>query len=297
MIEVSPGMPKMDTTRFAWLHVGNANACGIVFHYTTNNCEKVRQAEFILCNSFYELEPFVFSYMPNLIPIGPLLADQYLEKSLGTFWPENEACVRWLDKQPMKSVIYVAFGSLTLMSREQFQELALGLELTNRPFLWVVRPDMTNGSVDVYPSGYSDRVEGRGMIVDWCPQQKVLAHPAVACFLSHCGWNSTIEGVRNGVPILCWPYFCDQFFNESYVCDVWKIGLRMNPEKYGMVFKGNVKEKVEELLGDEDINGRALKLKESASKSIREGGSSFHNFNKIVNIMKSATPARNDLPT
>ena len=288
MIEVSPGMPQMDTTQFSWNHVGDSETRKIVYKYITNNNQAAKLAEFIICNTFYELESPVFAYMPSLLPVGPLITDQRFEKPVGTFWPEDAGCINWLDKQPANSVIYVAFGSFTILNRHQFQELALGLELTGRPFLWVVRPDLTNGRDDAYPMGFRERVANRGMIVDWSPQQKVLAHPSIACFLSHCGWNSTIEGVRNGVPFLCRPYFTDQFLNQSYICDVWKIGLRMDSDDTGMIFKEQVKEKVEKLLGDESINTRSQRWKEMANESVEEGGSSYNNFNSFISAMKTS---------
>lgn len=287
MVELSPGMPPMDTTQFSWIHVGDSKARKIVFEYINNNTQTTKHAEFIICNSFYELESPVFSYKPAIIPVGPLIADQRFEKPVGSFWPEDADCISWLDKQPANSVIYVAFGSFTILNRHQFQELALGLELTGRPFLWVVRPDLTNGRMDAYPIGFQERTASRGMIVDWSPQQKVLAHPSIACFVSHCGWNSTIEGVRNGVPFLCRPYFTDQFLNQSYICDVWKIGLRMDPDDSGMIFREQIKAKVEELLGDEGIKIRSMRWREMASNSVKEGGSSSKNFNRIISAMKN----------
>jgi hypothetical protein len=143
----------------------------------------------------------------------------------------------WLDAQPARSMVYVAFGSFTLFDRCQFQEFALGLELSNRPFLWVVRPDIGHGAVHDYPVGFLDRVSGRGKVVAWSLQRQVLAHPAVACFTSHCEWNSTMEGVQNGVPFLAWPYFADQFINEAYICDVWKVGLRAEADETGLITK------------------------------------------------------------
>ncbi|KAC9242325.1 hypothetical protein E3N88_46144 [Mikania micrantha] len=118
------------------------------------------------------------------------------------------------------------------------KELALGLETSNKPFLWVVRPGMTKETKLDYPDGYIERVGCRGRIVSWAPQQKVLAHPSVACFMSHCGWNSTLEGVTNGLPFLCWPYFADQFHNETYICDIWKTGLKLNKNEEGIITRG-----------------------------------------------------------
>ncbi|KAJ0785872.1 putative 2,4-dihydroxy-7-methoxy-2H-1,4-benzoxazin-3(4H)-one 2-D-glucosyltransferase [Helianthus annuus] len=90
-------------------------------------------------------------------------------------------CLEWLDQQPACSVVYVAFGSFTIFNQTQFQEVALDLELTNRPFLWVVRPGLTKETCDMYPDGYTDRIGTRGKIVSWAPQQAVLALPSIAC--------------------------------------------------------------------------------------------------------------------
>ena len=189
-------------------------------------------ADLLICNSYYELEPAAFDLAPEIIPVGPLLSNR-LGNSVGHLWEEDSTCLKWLDQQPPRSVMYVAFGSFTSFDQTRFQELALGLELSNMPFLWVMRPNTVECKKEAYPPGFQDRGGTRGKIVHWAPQQKVLAHPSVACLLSHCGWNSAVEGVNSGLPFLCWPYFADQFLNESYICDEWKVGLRLSLMKAG----------------------------------------------------------------
>ena len=115
---------------------------------------------------------------------------------------------------------------------------------------------------------------------------QVLAHRAVACFVSHCGWNSTMEGVRNAVPFLCWPYFTDQFQNESYICNVWRTGLAVAPGPDGVVTKEELSGKVERVLGDDGIRERVSALRDAACRSIAEGGSSRDNFKKFVELLK-----------
>ncbi|XVF58420.1 hypothetical protein PTKIN_Ptkin07bG0065400 [Pterospermum kingtungense] len=176
---------------------------------------------------------------------------------------------------------------LTVFDQTQFHGLALGLELSNRPFIWVVRPDITEGNDDVYPEGFLSRVDTRGGMVGWAPQRVVPSHPSVACFLSHCGWNSTIEGACNGVPILCWPYFADQFLNELYICDFWKVGLKFKIDETGIITRDEIKTKVEQLFGDKNIKGRALEVKEMATKSVNDGGSSNKVFKNFTKWMRS----------
>ncbi|MFS7973934.1 putative limonoid glucosyltransferase [Helianthus anomalus] len=99
-----------------------------------------------------------------------------------------------------------------------------------------------------HPDGYMERVGSRGRIVKWVPQQKVLAHPSVACFMSYCGWNSTLEGITNGVPVLCWSHFCDQFQNASYACDIWMTGLGFEKDEAGIITRVEMISKVERLM-------------------------------------------------
>ncbi|XP_022866242.1 UDP-glycosyltransferase 83A1-like, partial [Olea europaea var. sylvestris] len=135
------------------------------------------------------------------------------------------------------------------------------------------------------PEGFNDRVQNRGLIVSWAPQQKVLSHPSVACFLSHCGWNSTVEGVSNGVPFLCWPYFADQFFNQTYICDHWEVGLELDRDARGIIRKEEIKNKLEQLLIDERYKERALNLQAKTVASATKG-CSHKNFNNFVDWVK-----------
>ncbi|KAF5791973.1 putative 7-deoxyloganetic acid glucosyltransferase [Helianthus annuus] len=220
--------------------------------------------------------------MSWILPIGPLLASNRLAKQTGYFWKEDPTCLTWLDQQPAHSVIYVAFGSFTLMDRNQFHELAIGLELTNRPFLWVVRADMVDEMNNNYLTGYMNRIHERGRIVGWAPQQLVLNHPSVACFVSHCGWNSVLEGVSSGLPFMCWPYFADQFINQGYVSDVWKTGLEFGKDESGIISRYEIKNKVEQLLEDKECKVRAAELKEKVKIAVRRGGHSDINLNSFI---------------
>ncbi|PIA63038.1 hypothetical protein AQUCO_00200814v1 [Aquilegia coerulea] len=283
MVLLSPTMPAMSTAEFSWLCLGQTVALQkAVFNLMFQIPRAVKLADFHICNSFSELEPSGFSLIPNLKPIGPLFASS----RLAHFWPEDSSCLSWLDQQPARSVIYVAFGSITVMDKQQFDELALGLELCGQPFLWVVRPDLVNGVTGTYPDGFEARVAARGRLVGWAPQREVLAHPSVACFFSHCGWNSTMEGVSNGLPFLCWPYFADQILNKSYICDVWKIGLGLDPDENGLISKEEIKSKLTGLLGDEGIKGRTLKLKETGMNNVNIGGASSLNFEDFVQAIQ-----------
>ncbi|KAJ4707328.1 UDP-glycosyltransferase [Melia azedarach] len=262
MIQFAPNMPAMNSADLFWAHAGDLNTQKIVFNFMVGNVKAMEVADFLFCNSTYDLEPAAFTMLAEILPIGPLLASNRLGNSAGYFWPEDSDCLKWLDQQQLNSVIYVAFGSFTILDKIQFQELALALELCNRPFLWVVRPGLTNDKNDAYPEGFQERVGTRGRMISWAPQQKVLSHPSIACFLSHCGWNSTVEGVSNGIPFLCWPYFADQLLNENYICEIWKVGLNFNKNESGIITREEIKNKVVQVLGDQNFKARALELKE-----------------------------------
>ncbi|CAK9326410.1 unnamed protein product [Citrullus colocynthis] len=286
-IKLAATVPTTRTERLVWACVGDKETEKILFQVCLKNNKAVEVADWVICNTVYDLEREIFSLAPRILPIGPLLASNRLENSIGHFWPEDSTCLKWLDQQSPCSVIYVAFGSFTVLEKTQFQELALGLELTGKPFLWVVRPDITEENPEnVFPLGFQERVESRGKIVGWAPQQRVLNHPSIACFVSHCGWNSTLESLSNGVRFLCWPYFADQFLNESYICDIWKVGLELKNDEHGIVTRTEIKEKVEKLLGDEDLKRRIQKLKKTVLESVEEGGRSYNNFNNFINWLK-----------
>ncbi|CAN6297732.1 unnamed protein product [Urochloa humidicola] len=283
--QLAPGMPPLHTSLLSWNNSGAPEGQHIIFDLVTRNSKLNDLAEMTVANSFHEAEAGAFKLFPNILPIGPLFADGEFRKPVGNFLPEDERCVKWLDAQPDGSVVYVAFGSMAIFDPRRFEELAEGLELTGRPFLWVVRPDFTPGLDKEWLAEFSQRVAGRGMIVSWCSQQQVLAHRAVACFVSHCGWNSTMEGIRNGVPFLCWTYFCDQYLNRSYITNVWRTGLAVSPDADGIVTKEELRTKVEEVVGDAEIKERARLFKDAARRCISEGGSSYENFEKLVNLL------------
>ncbi|KAK7394419.1 hypothetical protein VNO78_14947 [Psophocarpus tetragonolobus] len=266
-IQLSPDMPMMDTQNFPWRGFNKT-----FFDHLVQEMKTLELGEWWLCNTTYDLEPGAFSISPKFLPVGPLMES---ENHKSSFWEEDKCCLDWLDKQAPQSVIYVSFGSLAVMNPNQFKELAHGLDLLDKPFIWVVRPNDKKDNVNVYPHDFHG---SKGKIVGWAPQKKILNHPALACFISHCGWNSTLEGICAGVPFLCWPCATDQYLDKSYICDVWKIGLELNKDENGIILRGEIRKKVDQLLADEDIKARSLKLKEITVNSILEGGQSLKNL-------------------
>jgi len=275
-------MIEMDTGTLFWLNLGTINVRQVL-NYLETCARAFNLTELWFCNTTYELEPRVLTFLPKILPIGPLLRNycniNESTRSVGQLWEEDLSCMSWLDQQPHCSVIYVAFGSFTLFHQNQFNELALGLDLTNRPFLWVIRED----NKMAYPNEFQGL---KGKIVNWAPQQKVLSHPAIACFLTHCGWNSTMEGLCNGVPFLCWPYFADQIYNKVYICDELNVGLGLDCDENGVVSRWEIKKKLEQVSSSVNIRTRSLKLEEKIKNNQLDKGRSSENLNKLVKWLK-----------
>lgn len=193
----------------------------------------IDKASWVLVNSFSELErdvvaalPSVTPLPPPLIPVGPLVElEQQQEDAVvrGDMIKAADDCVGWLDAQAPRSVVYASVGSVVVLSAEEVTEMAHGLASTGRPFLWVVRQD----SSALVPEGFLNAVAGRGMVVPWSPQDRVLAHPSTACFLTHCGWNSTLETLAAGVPVVAFPQWGDQCTDAKYLVEEFKMGVRI----------------------------------------------------------------------
>ncbi|XP_022755848.1 UDP-glucose iridoid glucosyltransferase-like [Durio zibethinus] len=199
---------------------------------------------------------------------------------------EDAHCISWLDKQTPKSVIYVSFGSMASLSEQNIVEIAWGLANSEQPFLWVIRPGLIPGSegTELLPKGFQEKVGERGCIVKWTPQKEVLAHVAVGGFWTHCGWNSTLESVSEGVPMLCRPYFGDQVLNMRYICYVWKIGLELENELERGKIEGAIKKLMLDAEGEE-IRNKAMELKEKTEDCLKEEGSSCRSLNELTKLV------------
>eukprot|EP00253_Pinus_taeda_P019685 PITA_19685 len=280
---------------------------GIMFNILLYESNMSSKGEYVLVNTFEELEgrEGVTGLSSNGCPalaIGPLFLPNFLDgrDSTSSLLEEDEGCLRWLDMQQPESIIYISFGSIAVKSQEQLHQLALGLEGTGQHFLWVLRSDIAEGKPAVLPEGFEERTKDRALFVQWAPQLKVLAHAAVGLFITHCGWNSTLESISLGVPVVGLPHFGDQFLHCRFAKDVWKIGLDfegvdVNANK--LVTKEEVEDVVKTMMTTgigQKLREKALKLKERAARAVLPGGSSFLNLNTFVEDMARKAAAQSN---
>uniref|UniRef100_A0ACD5VRE1 Uncharacterized protein n=1 Tax=Avena sativa TaxID=4498 RepID=A0ACD5VRE1_AVESA len=274
--------------------------------------EQLPRATGILSNTFDWLEPRAVQAIkagtprpgesvPKLFCVGPLVGEER-----GSNAAEHE-CLDWLDKQPVGSVVFLCFGSASSVPAEQLSEIAVGLERSGHAFLWAVRapvaPDADStkrfegreeGAVEaLLPEGFVDRTRGRGLVVSsWAPQVEVLRHPATGAFVTHCGWNSTMEAVRSGVPMLCWPMYAEQRMNKVFVVEDMKLGVAMDGYDDVTVKAGEVEAKVRLLMETEqgkEIRERTKLAKQMAAEALEAGGSSTEALVNFLNSLSIST--------
>ncbi|KAL7175962.1 hypothetical protein ACSBR2_029519 [Camellia fascicularis] len=194
--------------------------CDFMIKFTSEIVKTTLKSFALIINTFEKLEHQVLyelsSMFPPIYTIGPLhlLLNQNKDNSLksigSNLWKEMPECLEWLNSKEPNSVLYVNYGSLTVMTQNQLVEFAWGLANSNQTFLWIVRPDLVASDLVVIPPEFVTKTKERSLLTSWCPQEQVLSHPSIGGFLTHCGWNSIIESISSGVPMICWPSFEEQ---------------------------------------------------------------------------------------
>lgn len=267
-----------------------------MLNFDGGEAQNASRASGVIINTFDDLEQEVIDKLrgvfPHLYTIGPLstfvnnMQDTSPSKSIGTnLWKEDTRCLDWLQNQEAESVVYVNFGSITVMTANQLEEFAWGLANSKQRFLWVIRPDLVAGEGITLSEAFKKETEERGMLVSWCPQESVLSHPAVGVFLTHSGWNSTLESICGGVPMLCWPFFAEQPTNCHYVCTKWGIGMEIDGDVKREVVEALVRDMMEGEKGKE-MRAKAREWKAKAEEAAGIGGSSYENMNALVNDLR-----------
>ncbi|XP_038903824.1 UDP-glycosyltransferase 73C6-like isoform X2 [Benincasa hispida] len=271
--------------------------------------EADRQSYGVVLNVFEEMDPeHVTEYIkgreaPEKVwCVGPLSLsnDNELDKVErgDKASVDGHECTKWLDGQNPSSVVYVSLGSLCNLDTSQIIELGLGLEASNRPFIWVIRKaNLTEDLVKwLEEYDFEEKIQGHGIVIrGWAPQVLILSHSAIGCFLTHCGWNSSVEGISAGVPMITWPLFGDQVYNYKLIVEILRVGVSVGEgtdmhweeEDVGRVVvkREKVKEAIEMVMdGDdrEEMRERCKVIGEKAKKAVAEGGSSHRNLSRLI---------------
>lgn len=267
---------------------------------------RFKETKGIVINTFAELEPFAIQSLSvqQIYPVGPVV--NLKEEGHGrNSQSETESIIKWLDDQPVSSVVFLCFGSMGSFDTEQIKEIAVALECSGHRFLWSLRrpppkgkfelPSNYDNVQEVLPEGFIERTNGVGKVIGWAPQVAVLSHPAVGGFVSHCGWNSVLESLSFGVPIATWPLYAEQQMNAFEL--VKELGLAVEVRmdyfkdfegKYGHVDIVGTKEiesGIRQLMADRDqneIRKKAKEMKEKSSAAMEEGGSSYASLGLLI---------------
>ncbi|KAL4036741.1 hypothetical protein IC575_000308 [Cucumis melo] len=270
------------------------------FELVLNQWSNTKEVDWILVNSIYEFEPKIqiSQEADELSKIGPTLT---IEPTIPSFYvdshviddkkykldlfkidPEEASLTRmWLDTKPKGYVVYVSFGSMANLNITQMAELASGLLESNHYFIWVIR----ESEKAKLPTSFAPE---KGLILHWSSQLEVLSHEAVGCFFAHCRWNSTLEALCLGVPMVGMPQWTDQPNNAKYVEDVWKVGVRVKVGEDGIVRKEEIKGCIRRVMegdGASEFKENALKWKQLGLKALGKGGSSMQNIDQFISSL------------
>ncbi|MCD9560707.1 Scopoletin glucosyltransferase [Datura stramonium] len=293
---VVPNLPhEIKLTRTQLSPFDQAEEETVIFKIFNEVRESDSKSYGVIFNSFYELEPDYVEHYTKVQgkkswAIGPLSLcnrdiEDKAERGKKSSIDKNE-CLKWLDSKKPSSIVYVCFGSIANFTTSQIHELAMGLEASGQDFIWVVRTDIE----EWLPEGFEERTKEKGLIIrGWAPQVLILDHEAVGAFVTHCGWNSTLEGISAGVPMVTWPLFAEQFFNEKLVTDVLRTGVGVGSMKWQEAASEGVKREeiaraVKRIMVGEEAEGfrnRAKEYKEMARQAV-EGGSSSTGLTNLL---------------
>ncbi|XP_059636055.1 hydroquinone glucosyltransferase-like [Cornus florida] len=265
------------------------------------NVKRLTLFKGVLVNTFMDMEEGAIKALlveepgkPPVYPIGTLI------QTGSSAGPDGHECLQWLDNQPSGSVLFVAFGSGGTLSSEQLDELAFGLEMSGQRFLWVVRsPNERSANAAFFsvqsqdepfgflPDGFLDRTNGRGLVVhSWAPQVEVLSHGSTGGFVTHCGWNSTLESVVHGVPLITWPLYAEQKMNALMLSEGLKVALRPQVNEHGLVLREEFAKIAKNLMEGEEgnlIRNKMKYLQNTARNVLSEDGSSAKSLSELVN--------------
>ncbi|KAG2669734.1 hypothetical protein I3760_14G047100 [Carya illinoinensis] len=260
-----PGLPPLEPEDMVSFIYG-LKSYPAFFDMFVKQFSNVNKADWVLCNTFYKLEQEAVDWMAKIWPlkiIGPTIPSMFLDKRLeddrdygfSIFKPTTDACMKWLNDRPKGSVVYVFWGSMAVLEAEQMQEIAWGLRMSNCSFLWVVRAS----EEAKLPENFVEETSKKGL--------------AVGCFVTHCGWNSTLEALSFGVPMVAVPQWTDQGTNAKFIIDMRKVRREVAEHCIREIMEGE---------RGKEIKKNAFKWRKFAKEAVDQGGSSNKNIEEFV---------------
>ncbi|XP_071736610.1 anthocyanidin 3-O-glucosyltransferase 2-like [Rutidosis leptorrhynchoides] len=282
------------------------NKEGLDFHLWT--CRRFREVKAILVNTFVELEMSAIQSItddisiPPVYAVGPILNLEDGDGA-GTGKPYDNGVISWLDTQSPSSVVFLCFGSMGSFDEIQVKEIAYGLEKSKHRFVWSLRrppsekTTIATGDYDnhepILPEGFMERMDGIGKVIGWAPQVKLLAHPAIGGFVSHCGWNSLLESLWFGVPSATWPIYAEQQINafEMVVELGLAVEIKLDYRNDLFYYKGEttvivtaeeMENGIRQLMEDDKVRNKVKEMSEKSRATVVEGGSSYASIGRFV---------------
>lgn len=273
--------------------------------------KRFRESKGIIVNTFQELERRGIEHLlsskmdlPPVFPVGPILNLRNAPND-----GKTADIMTWLNDQPENSVVFLCFGSMGSFKEEQVKEIAFAIEQSGQRFLWSLRrpsslekfefPTDYENPEEILPKGFLDRTKSVGKVIGWAPQMAVLSHPSVGGFVSHCGWNSTLESIWCGVPIAAWPLYAEQQITafqlvvEMGMAAEIRIDYRINTipgvSKDMMVMAEEIESGIRKLMSDDEMRKKVKDMEDKSRAAVLEGGSSHTSVGILIENLVSIT--------
>ncbi|KAJ0967323.1 hypothetical protein J5N97_024240 [Dioscorea zingiberensis] len=284
-----PGVAEIEPTDLM-SYLQETDTSSVVHQIIFKAFEEAKGADYVICNTVQELESETISALHVNKPfyaIGPIFPPSFNKRSRTStsLWTESN-CTQWLDSKPKGSILYISFGSYAHLSKKDLEEIACGVLNSKIGFIWVLRPDIVSSDdPEPLPKGFMEESRERGMVVPWCCQTEVLSHVSVGGFLTHCGWNSVLESIWSGVPMLCFPLLTDQFTNRKLVVHDWKVGIDLGGK--GKADRMEVSKKIKCLMDGGEFKKEIIEVRRALENAISPNGSSVKNFDSFIGDLMS----------
>nr|BBC62111.1 glucosyltransferase 11 [Nemophila menziesii] len=179
----------------------------------------------------------------KVMPVGHLVQEPDFDDQ-----DKNIEVIEWLGKQNKNSTVFVSFGTQIFLQKEEIEEIAYGLELSDENFIWTIKFHSEEDDKAILPEGFLERIGDKGRVIEgWVPQQYILNHPNIGGFVSHCGWNSTLESLEFGVPLIAMPIHWDQPLNAKLLMEI-GIGLEVTKDENGKFHRDEIAKAIKDVI-------------------------------------------------